>query len=152
MKSDGPALGFDIGSKIIGVAICNPLTDGVRDLGVIAVGERGLDWARVDALIADWAPAALVVGDPLQLDPEAPDQPNRARALRFARQARQRYAVPVYLVDERDTSKEAARRFAADRARGTRRRRDAARIDALAAVLILERWLMQPDSATEVNP
>jgi len=152
MMPDGTALGFDVGSKVIGVAICNPLVGSVRDLGIVAVGERGLDWSRVDALVADWSPALLVVGDPLQVDPEAPDQPNRARALRFARQARQRYGVPVWLVDERHTSQEASRRFAADRARGTRRRRDAARIDALAAALILERWLMQPESATEVNP
>lgn len=150
--SQGTALGFDIGSKVIGVAISNPLTGGVRELGVVGVGDGGLDWARIDALVADWSPAVLVVGDPLQLDPDAPEQPNRARARRFARHARQRYAMPVWLVDERHSSQEAARRFAADRARGTRRRRDAARIDALAAVVILERWLMQPDSATEVSP
>lgn len=149
---EGTALGFDIGSKAIGVAISNPLAGSVRELGVVGVGEGGLDWTRVDALVADWSPVVLVVGDPLQLDPAAPDQPNRARARRFARHARQRYGVPVWLVDERHTSQEAARRFAADRAQGRRRRRDAARIDALAAVVILERWLMQPDSATEVSP
>ncbi|NUR23818.1 MAG: Holliday junction resolvase RuvX, partial [Frateuria sp.] len=36
---------------------------------------------------------------------------------------------------------EAARRFASARAAGTRRRRDAAAIDAQAAAVILERWL-----------
>ena len=152
MRPEGTALGFDIGSKTIGVAICNPLAGGVRELDVLGVGDSGPDWSRVDALVADWTPTTLVVGDPLQLDPAAPDQPNRARARRFARQARQRYGVAVWLVDERHTSQEAARRFASDRARGVRRRRDAARIDALAAVVILERWLMQPDSATEVTP
>lgn len=151
MRPEGTTLGFDIGSKVIGVAISNPLAGSVRELGVVDVGASGLDWTRVDALVADWSPAALVVGDPLQLDPDAPEQPNRTRARRFARQARQRYGVEVWLVDERHTSQEAARRFAADRARGTRRRRDAARIDALAAVVILERWLMHPDSATEVT-
>lgn len=152
MIPEGTALGFDIGSKNIGVAIYNPLSGAVRDLGVVGVGEAGLEWARLDALVADWAPATLVVGDPLQLDPAAPDQPNRARARRFARHARQRYGVRVWLVDERHTSQEAASRFARDRAQGTRRRRDAARLDALAAVVILERWLMNPDSATEVTP
>lgn len=148
----GTTLGFDVGSKAIGVAISNPLAGSVRELGVVEVAEGGLDWARIDALVADWSPVSLVVGDPLQLDPGAPDQPNRARARRFARHARQRYGLRVWLVDERHTSREAARRFADDRARGLRRRRDAARIDALAAVVILERWLMQPDCATEVSP
>jgi putative Holliday junction resolvase len=47
----------------------------------------------------------------------------------------------VHLVDERNTSREAARRFAAQRASGAARRKDAAAIDALAAQIILEGWL-----------
>jgi putative holliday junction resolvase len=152
MMPEGTALGFDIGSKAIGVAIFNPLVGSARELEVVGVAEGGLDWTRLDALVKDWSPAILVVGDPLQLDPTAPEQPNRARARRFARHACQRYGLRVWLVDERHTSQEAARRFAAERARGTRRRRDAAHIDALAAVVILERWLVNPDSATEVTP
>lgn len=152
MMPEGTALGFDIGSKAIGVAIFNPLVGSARELGVVSVAEGGLDWTRLDALVKDWSPAILVVGDPLQLDPTAPEQPNRARARRFARHASQRYGLRVWLVDERHTSQEAARRFAAERAQGTRRRRDAAHIDALAAVVILERWLVNPDSATEVTP
>jgi putative holliday junction resolvase len=146
----GTVLGFDVGSRLIGVAISNPLAGGARDLGVIEVRDGRPDWARFDALVADWTPEMLVVGDPLQLDPEAPEQPARTRARAFAREAGRRCARPVWMVDERHTSQEAAKRFAHDRASGTRRRRDAARIDALAAVVILERWLLQPDSATEV--
>ena len=48
--------------------------------------------------------------------------------------------------DERTSSLEAAQRFAAGRAAGARRRRDAAQLDALAAVVILERWLAEPGS------
>jgi putative Holliday junction resolvase len=47
----------------------------------------------------------------------------------------------VVLVDERHSSQEAAQRFAAARAVGLKRRRDAANIDAEAAAVILERWL-----------
>jgi len=44
-------------------------------------------------------------------------------------------------VDERHTSQEAARRFAEQRAAGLQRRRGAANLDSLAAVVILESWL-----------
>lgn len=146
----GTVLGFDVGAKCIGVAITSALSGVARELDVLPV-HGGVDWTRVDALVADWSPIGLVVGDPLQLDATLPDQPNRRRAQAFARQARQRYRVPVWMVDERHSSQEAARRFAEDRARGTRRRRDATRIDALAAVVILDRWLVQPDLAEEVS-
>jgi putative Holliday junction resolvase len=51
--------------------------------------------------------------------------------------------LPVAFVDERHSSHEAADRFAAARAAGLKRRRDAATIDAEAAAVILERWLIE---------
>ncbi|HLT45547.1 MAG TPA: Holliday junction resolvase RuvX, partial [Luteimonas sp.] len=47
---------------------------------------------------------------------------------------------------------EAAQRFAADRAEGRKRRRDAAALDAVAAAVIVERWLAAPQDAIPVNP
>jgi putative Holliday junction resolvase len=75
------------------------------------------------------------------------DQPIRGVAHAFAAQLRTRYALPVELVDERSSSVEAARRFAADRAQGRRKRRDAAVLDAVAAAVIVERWLAAPQDA-----
>ena len=79
------------------------------------------------------------------------DQPNRKRAQAFARQLLQRYRLPVLLVDERSSSVEAARRFATERAEGRKRRRDAANLDAVAAAVIIERWLSAPGDATPVS-
>jgi putative Holliday junction resolvase len=56
----------------------------------------------------------------------------------------------VVLVDERSSSVEAAKRFAVDRAAGRKRRRDAAALDAVAAAVIIERWLAAPDDATPI--
>jgi len=58
--------------------------------------------------------------------------------------------LPVVLVDERASSIEAAQRFAIDRAEGRRKRRDAAALDAVAAAVIVERWLASPDDAVPV--
>ena len=134
-------LAFDYGTRLIGVAIGNRLTASARALGVVASG----DWARLDALVADWRPGDFVVGLPLALD--GGEQPMTRAARAFATELQRRYGGTVHLVDERHTSGEAARRFAAQRARGTAKRKDAAAIDALAAQIILEAWLADPAGA-----
>ena len=133
------ALGFDVGSKLIGVAVGNRVTASARAVTTIAMRDDDPDWAALDALRSEWLPDTLVVGLPLTLEGE--EQPASERARRFAERLQQRYRVPVMLVDERHSSSEAAQRFAHARAAGLKRRRDAAQIDAEAAAVILERWL-----------
>jgi len=133
------AFGFDVGSKLIGVAVGNRLTASARALATVAMRGGEPDWPALDALRAEWLPDALVVGLPLTLD--GAEQPASRLARHFAERLRARYGAPVALVDERHSSQEAARRFAGARAAGLRRRRDGARIDAEAAAVILERWL-----------
>ena len=149
LSTDSTVLGFDVGSRRIGVAIGSAYGVGARALAVVDVRGDGPDWAALDRLQREWRPHGLIVGDPLTLDGD--DQPNRKRAQAFARQLRQRYQVPVLLVDERSSSVEAARRFAVDRAEGRKRRRDAANLDAVAAAVIIERWLSAPGDATPVS-
>ncbi|WP_329742594.1 Holliday junction resolvase RuvX [Dyella sp. A6] len=133
-------LGFDVGSKLTGVAIGNRITASARALATVPMRNDTPDWTILDTLHAQWQPEALVVGLPLTLD--GTEQPASQRARRLAELLQARYALPVTLVDERNSSKEAARRFAGARAAGLRRRRDAALIDAEAAAVILERWLL----------
>lgn len=149
MRLDGTVLGFDVGSRRIGVAVGSAFGTGARALAVVDVHPGGPDWAALDRLRAEWKPDGLVVGDPLTLD--GGDQPVRKRAQAFARELRLRYRLPVVLVDERSSSVEAAQRFAVDRAQGRRRRRDAAALDAVAAAVIVERWLAAPHDATQVE-
>src|SRR5699024_2905070 len=139
---------FDVGARRIGVAVGSSFGHGARALAVIDVHEGGPDWRGIDRLREEWRPDLLVVGDPVTLDDG--DQPNRRRAQRFARKLRDGYALPVVLVAERSSSREAAPRFALDRAEGRRRRRDAAALDAVAAAIIIERWLAAPDDATSI--
>src|SRR5690606_26179808 len=49
-------LGFDVGARRIGVAVGNTLSQTARPLAVVEVGDRGPDWARVDALVREWVP------------------------------------------------------------------------------------------------
>ena len=139
-------LGFDVGAKRIGVAVGNSISLSASEVGVIDVLEAGPDWVRLDKFLKEWRPDALVVGDPLTLD--GGDQAARKRARRFCRELAARYGLAVEQVDERSSSVEAAQRFAAGRNAGARKRRQAATIDALAAVVIVERWLTEPAART----
>lgn len=137
----GAVLGFDVGAKRIGVAVGNGITGTATELGLIEVRDGIPDWARFEKLLKEWAPVQLIVGDPLTFDDDDPDPPARQRARGFARAAAKRSGLPVVMVDERRSSKEAARRFADQRRAGLKRRSDAEEIDALAAVVIVERFL-----------
>jgi putative Holliday junction resolvase len=135
--NSGGALAFDFGTRLIGVAVGPRIGASARALTTLANG----DWARLDAIVADWRPEHLVVGLPLALD--GSEQPTSRMAREFATALTRRYARAVHLIDERHTSQEAASRFAEQRARGAARRKDAVAIDALAAQIILESWLAQ---------
>ena len=148
MKLDGTVLGFDVGARRIGVAVGSAFGNGARALAVIDVHGNAPDWNAIDKLRAEWRPDGLVVGDPMTL--EGGDQPIRKRAHAFARELHARYKLPVVLVDERSSSVEAAQRFALDRAEGRKRKRDAVALDAVAAAVIIERWLAAPQDARQV--
>jgi putative holliday junction resolvase len=132
-------LGFDFGTRRIGVAVGNCLTQGARALEVVANNSQGPDWQRLDVLLRDWHPDALLVGLPLTMDGAEQGTSRAARA--FAASLGERYRVPLHLVDERLSSQEAARRFAEQRARGETRRKHAQELDAVAAQVIVETWL-----------
>ena len=146
IKADGTVLGFDVGARRIGVAVGSAFGHGARALAVIDVHGDHVDWAAIDRQHREWRPDGCVVGDPMTLD--GGDQPIRQRAHAFARELHARYSLPVVLMDERASSIEAAQRFAVDRSEGRRRRRDAAALDAVAAAVIVERWLAAPYDAT----
>lgn len=149
MSAATTVLGFDVGARRIGVAVGSCFGSGARPVAVVDVHANGPDWPAIDRLRREWRPDAFVVGDPLTLD--GGDQPARRRARAFAMELQRRFALPVMFVDERSSSVEAAQRFAADRAQGSRRRRDAQILDALAAAVIVERWLAAPAEATALE-
>jgi putative Holliday junction resolvase len=134
----GTLLAFDVGSKVVGVALGSPLTSP-KALTQLKAEPRTALLAAVDRLIADWQPSHLLVGRPLTLDGQ--EQPASQRAMAFARALRQRQSAPVIEVDERHSTQQARQRFAAGRAAGAVKRKTGTQMDALAAAIILERYL-----------
>jgi putative Holliday junction resolvase len=132
-------LGFDYGGRRIGTAIGQKFTGTAQSLGVVRNGDQGPDWQAIDAAVKDWRPDALLIGLPLDMDGN--EQPIVQAARRFGRALAERYALPVLEHDERLSSREADRLFAESRAAGRTRQRDAAKLDSLAARVIVESWL-----------
>jgi putative Holliday junction resolvase len=117
-------LAFDFGTRRIGVATGNTLTRAATPLTAIG-GEGDARFAAIGRLIAEWQPAALVVGVPFH--PDGAEHDNTRRARRFARQLHGRFGLAVHEVDERYTTTEAQSRGATD-------------LDAAAAAIILEQF------------
>ncbi|MEO8669907.1 MAG: Holliday junction resolvase RuvX [Tahibacter sp.] len=134
-------IGFDYGSKLIGVAVGNRITRNARPIGILHNTQNGPEWNILEGWLKEWQPEVLVVGLPLTLD--GAEQAASRAARNFAELLQRRYSLPVHAVDERMSSQEAARRFAARRASGQARRKQGASIDAVAAEVITETWLAE---------
>ena len=135
-------LGFDYGTKQIGVAVGQAVTGQARELKVLKAQNGVPDWQQVEALVREWQPDAMVVGLPLNMDGTPSDM--SARAEKFARRLNGRFNLPVFTHDERLTTFEAkGHRLAQGQRDGYRDRP----VDALAAALLLEGWLAE-NSAT----
>jgi putative pre-16S rRNA nuclease len=148
----GPARGsrtliaFDFGRRRIGVAVG---TEGIGTAGPLAAVRGdcpGPDWSAIGALLCEWQPQLLLVGRPQAPDGGANWMTPLAAA--FARELEQRFGVPVELVDESLTTREARSQIATQRRDGERRRRvQRAQVDSHAAQLILRSWLAERVSA-----
>jgi putative Holliday junction resolvase len=130
-------LGFDYGSKQIGVAVGQVITGQARELCVLKAQNGVPDWQKVEALMREWQPDALIVGLPLNMDGSPSDM--SARAEKFSRQLHGRFQLPVHTHDERLTTYAAkGERMARGQHAGSYREHP---VDALAATLLLEGWL-----------
>ncbi len=123
-------IGFDYGTRWIGVAVGQTLTRQATPLHAIKTN----DWAAIEKLLGEWQPQLFIVGLPRNMRGE--DQQITRRALRFARQLEGRFRIPARLVDERLTTREAYL-IAIE----NERKKSKTEIDCLAAALITESWL-----------
>lgn len=132
-------LGFDFGTKRIGVASAQAITGTASPLPTVPSRDGIPDWDKMDALLKEWTPEALVVGLPLNMDDSESELSLRAR--KFARRLHARYCIPVFMCDER-LSSHSARGLLMEV--GERRRGKLPNLDSTAAVLIAEAWLADP--------
>lgn len=130
------AMGLDLGSRRIGVAVSDEL--GLTAQGVCVVERVGIrrDLARLRELVHRYDVGRVVVGLPLALSGEAGKAAQEAAA--FASRAGAALGVPVEMWDERLTTAAAERVLIEAGLSRARRRRS---IDAVAAAYMLQGYL-----------
>lgn len=141
MQSTLRAMGFDYGTKQIGVAVGQTLTGSAEPLAELKARDGIPDWDQIAQLITEWQPDVLVVGLPLNMDGTGSAMSTRAQ--KFARRLEGRFHLPTHCVDERLSTFEAKQSFK-ERGRTPSSFRENP-VDSLAAALLLETWLNQPN-------
>jgi putative Holliday junction resolvase len=139
-------LSFDYGTRRIGVASGDTLTRTARALTTLTCTGQ-VPWPAIGKLIDEYRPARLVVGLPYNMDGTPTALTDASQA--FASDLTTRYRLPVALVDERLSSREAEAQLRNARAQGLKRRRVThGDVDMTAAKVLLERWFDDPASAS----
>ena len=140
MTSQNVIMGFDYGTRKIGIAVGQLITKTANPIAIISARDGIPDWSEIEKLILEWQPAQLVIGLPLNMDQTESEMSRRA--LKFARRLTGRFNIPHHTIDERLTSRE-ARSF--HESHSSTQRGPAGRsqdeIDDIAAKIILESWL-----------
>lgn len=135
----GVFLAFDFGKKRIGVAVGNSVSRTARPLITLHGEQKVQRFVAIGDLVREWEPNALVVGLPCHEDGTTHELTHLCR--RFAQRLKGRFALPVFLVDERYTSATASLHLAAMGIRGIRQK---PLLDQVAAQQILQAYFDEP--------
>jgi putative holliday junction resolvase len=132
------AVGLDVGSKTIGVAVSDELGIAAHPRTTLARAGTTADVASLVALIGEVEAAAVVVGIPFELSGREGPRAKRVRVLLDALRAALPAGVELHEQDERFSTAEAERVLLAGDVSRQRRREV---IDQQAAAVILQGWL-----------
>ena len=140
MKEPGQRtlLGFDFGTRSIGVAIGQEITGSAQPLRALKANDGVPNWEEIDKLLQEWQPDRVIVGLPLNMD--GTEQPLTARARKFANRIHGRFGVTVTLHDERLSTVEARSGLFEQ---GGYRALNKGKVDSASAVIILESYFEQ---------
>ncbi len=131
------ALGLDLGSKRIGVAISDSRGSVATPIEVVKrVGDRKREHQMIAGLVAEWEAEIVVVGMPYNLDGSMGIAAKLCKS--EAKALREVLAVPVVTYDERLTTVTAERSLKEQHMNADARRQV---IDKVAASVILQAWL-----------
>ncbi len=133
----GRALGLDLGSRRIGVAVSDAAGAVATPYEVVErVGDRTREHARLLALAEETGAVVIVVGLPLSLDGSL--GPAARGVLEEVDELAARTPLPVRTYDERLTTVSAERALRAGGVKGRDRRKV---VDQVAAAVLLQAWL-----------
>ena len=97
-------LGFDYGTRRIGVAVGNPTLKAARGLGVVHVSQGRPNKQQIEEFVDIWQPSRFIVGIPITLDKNK--TPLHREILRFSNWLDSRFNLPVEFVNESYSTEE----------------------------------------------
>lgn len=122
---EGELIGIDVGEKNIGMARVNTLARIAEPLDVIKAGPEA--FTDVLTAVQEHGAVGIVIGLPRGLDGQETSQ--TAKTKQFASELAELTDLPIYMVDEAGTTREAENRLVSN---------PSASIDSLAATVFLE--------------
>ncbi|UJF19063.1 Holliday junction resolvase RuvX [Vibrio sp. SS-MA-C1-2] len=129
-------IGFDYGTKSIGIAVGQELTGTASPLKAIKARDGIPNWDQIEQILKEWQPDLIVVGLPTDLHGKDLETIT-PRAKKFANRLFGRFGFPVELHDERLSTVE-ARSELFDR--GGYKALSKGNVDCQSAVIIIESW------------
>jgi len=133
LSEGGRLAGLDVGSKTIGVALCDAQWTFSTAAETIKRTKFSKDLERLKTIISEQNIVGLVIGLPLNLD--GTDSPQTQSTRAFTRNVSETIHLPILLRDER-WSTQAVERAMIEQ--DVTRKKRAARVDAAAAAFILQ--------------
>src|SRR5699024_5366449 len=91
-------LGFDFGTKNLGIAVGNLLTETAQPITILKVTNNQPQWDEIQKLIREWQPDAFIVGMPYTQDGTETEHLKIIR--KFMNRLHGRFGLPVYEIDE----------------------------------------------------
>jgi putative Holliday junction resolvase len=92
------ALGFDFGSRKIGIAVGRASTGNAEGIATIPCNPKTTLWSAINELIEYWQPDTLVVGLPFALN--GTESKTTGFARKFGKDLDLRFNLPVCFIDE----------------------------------------------------
>lgn len=135
-KLEQTFIAFDFGTKSIGVATGQSITQTATPQNALKAVNGVPKWHLIKELVATWKPDALVVGIPLNMDGSMSDMGEKAK--QFAERCQQQTGLPVHECDERLTTHEAKQILLETLGPKALQKTT---IDSFSAKLILESWM-----------
>ena len=138
MSNITTVLGIDYGLKRIGIASGQTITSSASPITTLNQINGSTDWDALEQLINQWKPQALIVGMPYYLDGKENDMTKAVET--FCLELEQRFAIPIFKINEALTSYEAEEMLKKKTKIGKHNKHE---IDKMAAAIIVQNWLDQ---------
>ena len=131
-------LGFDFGTKRIGIATGQTITNTASPTVTLNQVNGAPDWNGIKKLVGQWKPQALIVGIPYHLDGKESEMTEIVQ--NFCDELTNRFPIPLFKVNETLSSYEAEEKLKKNMKLGQHNKQE---IDKMAAAIILQSWLDQ---------